>query len=122
MVIGRLLTAITRQSKEGFVSVHKSRFVSSILDVLQAGGYIASYQCAGSYQLRVWVKPTTRCKPLKPLGLGYSFKHLAKLIGRLDKLYGGTMIISTSTGLLAGNDLMNSRVGGKPICYVYEEI
>ena len=124
--ISDLLTRIRNAgtaSLPGVVMPH-SRMREAVVDILKREGYISTYSVDG-----------TKIKTLK-LGLKYLGKQpvirglkqistpgLRRYVRstEIPRVLGGmgTSILSTSKGLMTGNDARKANLGGELVCYVW---
>jgi small subunit ribosomal protein S8 len=126
--IADMLTRIRNASSAGHqrVSLPASRVGTEIARVLKEEGYIAGYEVGESEQgqkLDITFKPkTTRGKTLaglrrisKPGLRVYARKtEIPRVLGGL-----GIVILSTSHGVMSGQQATRAGLGGEVVCYVW---
>ena len=126
--IGDGLTKISNASKAGHATVElrASRFLATILDVLQHEGFIRTWKPLGETpaqrMFRVHLKYSQKRPAItklvrvsKPGMRKHSpARQLPRVLGGI-----GVAIVSTSNGLMTEREAYKKRVGGEIICYVW---
>jgi small subunit ribosomal protein S8 len=126
--VADMLTRIRNANSAGHprVALPASRFGVEIARVLKEEGYIASYDLATGEQgqrLDIQFKPkTTRGRALagvrrisKPGLRIYARKtEIPRVLGGL-----GIVILSTSRGVMSGQQATKAGLGGEVVCYVW---
>ncbi len=126
--IADMLTMIRNASSVGKekVDVRASKLGQSILEILKKENYIQNFKFIkdrGQGVLRVYLRfskskrsAITNIKRVSKPGLRVHVKQ-DKIPNVLSGL--GIAILSTSRGLLTGNEARQAKVGGEVICYVW---
>jgi len=110
------------------VDVKYSKFAVSILDVLKKEGFISNYKVMNDEKtskqfVRITLKYT---KDRTPVFSG--FKRLSKPSRRIYRGWNefpriknalGIDIVSTSKGVMSGDEAKKNRIGGEVICQVW---
>lgn len=126
--VADMLTKVRNASSAGFemVDVFSSKLKEEILKVLESEGYIQGFKKInndGKETLRVFLKYDANNKPVikgiqrvstpgRRVYAGY------KKIPRVFNGY-GTIIVSTSAGIVTGRKAAEQQVGGELVCTVW---
>ena len=115
------------RARHATVEVRASKFTTRILDVLKKEGYIKTYKPVGEQPsqraLRVYLKHAPKkgsaiiqIKRVSRPGIRVYRKasELPRVLGGL-----GTVIISTSKGLMTEREAYKQKIGGEVICSIW---
>lgn len=126
--IADMLTIIRNGSfaKKEIVEVKNSRVSEDILKILKREHFIGNYKLLKDSKqgmLRVYLQYAKSGSPAL-LGLRRISKpglRIYKKADELPKVYGGLgiAIISTSGGIMSGDDARAKKIGGEVLCYVW---
>jgi small subunit ribosomal protein S8 len=125
--IADLLTRVRNAQQVGLtvVSLPHSKIKEQIVRVLQEEGYITSYEIDGEH-----AKKTMKLQ-LKYIDGEKVIKHISRVskssarryssARKMPKVCGalGTMIVTTSLGVMTGRQAEQKKVGGELLCEVY---
>ncbi len=125
--IGDLLTRVRNAlgRKYNMVIVPYSRMLEKITDILKVQKYISDYKVEevdGDKVLKIYLRyenkksVITKLKRVSKPGLRKYVKSqdIPKILGGM-----GVTIVSTSHGVLTGEDARKEGVGGEYLCYIY---
>ncbi|MBN2651824.1 MAG: 30S ribosomal protein S8 [Spirochaetales bacterium] len=126
--VADMLTKVRNASAAGFekVDVISSKFKVEVVKILKSEGYIKNFKKInndGKETLRVFLKYDANNKPVikgiqrvstpgRRVYAGY------KKMPRIFNGY-GTVIVSTSTGIITGKKAAEQQVGGELVCTVW---
>jgi small subunit ribosomal protein S8 len=98
--------------------VKKSKFLKSVMDVLQSEGYIESYEEEGNFY-RVTLRYTNDQPALRKIKL--VSKPSCRIYGPTPKPFYcfGIMIVSTNKGVMAGYKARKLKLGGEILMEVF---
>ena len=97
---------------------HHSKFLQNILAIGKLKGYLSEYSLT-SKGLSIEFKDLHKCKAVKPRYI-VKVKDIDKYIRRYLPARGmGTLIISTSKGLVTHQTALDKGIGGSIIAYFY---
>lgn len=124
--ISDMLTRIRNgcMSKQQTVSMPSSKMKTAIAEVLKAEGYIADFEVSGETKKVL----TVTIKYFKKKSVIENLERVSKPSCRLycgsqnvprvkDGM--GIAILSTSKGIMSGNEAEKQNVGGEILCYVW---
>lgn len=127
--IADFLTRIRNATKaqHRYVDVSWSRMKQNIADILKTHGFIESYLVKHDDKqrgtMRLFLKYTEGRLPVIQGIKRVSKPGLRRYVGHQDipRFYGGLglSILSTSSGIMAGFDATNKKVGGELLCLVW---
>lgn len=126
-----LISIINRTARQRQLSsiVRNTDFIRKSLQKFVALGYIRGFTFEGVANLRIYMKydssnnstlKSAYCisKPGKRVYVGYKkFDTLNTLVNNLN-ISGGTILISTSTGIRTHKEALALRVGGEVLCVI----
>lgn len=109
---------IRRAGKEEVVLKKHSRLLLSVLAIAKLRGYVKSYQTDGT-SLKIKLGALNECLAIKP--------RLVVKVGDIDRFITrylpakniGTIVISTSQGLMTHQTALDKNLGGSLIAYFY---
>ncbi|WGK68919.1 30S ribosomal protein S8 [Candidatus Haliotispira prima] len=126
--VADMLTKIRNASRAGLekVDVQSSKVKMEIVRILKSEGYIKNYKKINEnskFTIRVFLKYDENeksviqgiervSKPGRRVYFGY--REMPRVLNGY-----GTLILSTSTGIITGRKASLSRVGGEPLCKVW---
>lgn len=126
--IADVLTKVRNASraKHSSVEIRPSKLAQRMLQVMQEEGYIRAYKSVGT-------DPITRTVRvyLKYAGGHPAIKYVKRVSKPGQRVYRkadtmprvlnglGTVIVSTSTGVMTGREAYQKRIGGEILCYVW---
>jgi len=112
------MTNALRARKES-ITVHKhSKFLLSVLAIAKLKGYIKSYK-AKDRELTIEFAKLNKCGAIKPRYM-VTVGEIEEFIGRyLPSKNMGTLILSTSKGLMTHQTALEKNIGGSLIAYMY---
>ena len=127
--IADMLTRIRNaiQARHMHVTIPASKMKTAILNILQREGYIGPFelvdQQATQAMLRVSLKYTDERTPVL-LGLRRVSKPGLRVYAgknEIPRVMGGigTVILSTSSGVMTGREAWQRKIGGEVLCYVW---
>ncbi len=125
--IADMLTAIRNASvaKHDSVNIPLSKLKLSLAQVLKEEGFIFGYEVTGDKQkvIKINLKYDNKRQPVLS-GLKRVSKSGARVYGqgsKLPKIFGGMgiAILSTSQGIMTGQQAQRDNIGGEIICYVW---
>jgi len=127
--IADFLTRIRNATKaqHRYVDVDWSRIKQNIAEILKNQGFVDSYlvKLENNHRgtIRIFLKYTeTRQSVIQGIKRA-SKPGLRRYVGHQDipRFYGGLglSILSTSMGLMPGNEAMNKKIGGELLCLVW---
>ena len=108
------------------VELRASKFMAQILEVLKREGFIRTYKAIGDTPsqraLRVYLKHAKRTPAItdvtrisKPgIRVYRRCTELPRVLGGL-----GTVVVSTSRGLMTEREAYQQRLGGEIVCYIW---
>lgn len=115
------LNVIMNAKKAGKKEVHiemHSKLLLSVLAIGKLKGYIKNYKTEGT-KLHVEIGKLNSCKAIKPRYM-VQVDEIEKYITRyLPAKNIGTLIISTSQGLMTHQTALDKNLGGSLIAYMY---
>lgn len=126
--IADLLTRVRNalKAEHRYTEAPWSKFKESIASILKNEGFIENFKVLetdGLKSLRLYLKYTSGRKPVIKGLKRVSKPGLRKYIQHNDipKFYGnlGLAIVSTSAGVLSGNDAHQKKIGGELVCLVW---
>lgn len=127
--IADFLTRIRNGSRalHRYVDVNWSKFNQNIAEILKSKGFIESYlvklETNHRGTIRMFLKYTNARQPVIQGIRQVSKPGSRKYVGHDDipRFYGGlgTSIVSTSQGLMSGNDAKLKKIGGELICLIW---
>lgn len=126
--VADMLTRIRNASKAGHprVAVPGARMQSEIARVLKEEGYIQGFKVetdGPGTRIEIELKPRTASRPAitglrrisRPGLRVYARKsEIPRVLGGL-----GTVVLSTSRGLMSGRQASRERLGGEVVCYIW---
>lgn len=126
--IADLLTRLRNASKarHRFVDLSHSKMKEAVIKLLKEKGYIAHYlikEVNGKGTIRIFLKYDTDRNPVlnglkrvsKPSLRRYvSHKHIPYVLGGI-----GTVVMSTSKGLLDDKSARHQKLGGEVVAYIW---
>ena len=127
--IADMLTKIRNASRAGLekVDVRGSKIKIEIVRILKSEGYIKNYrkiaESGNKSSIRIFLKYDDNeeavirgiervSKPGRRVYFGY--REMPRILNGY-----GTLILSTSTGIITGKKATSDRVGGEPLCRVW---
>ncbi len=121
----RIRNAITAQHR--YVDINWSKMKQNLADILRSQGFIENYLVkmddAHRGTIRIFLKYANGRKPVIQGLKRVSKPGLRKFVGHQDipRFYGnmGLSIISTSQGVMAGNEASERKIGGELLCLVW---
>lgn len=127
--IADMLTRIRNaiQARHTHVTIPASKMKTAILDILQREGYIGALELVDQQSvqamLRVSLKYTDERAPVL-LGLQRVSKPGLRVYAgksEIPRVMGGigTVILSTSSGVMTGREAWQRKIGGEVLCYVW---
>lgn len=126
--IADMLTRIRNAvlARHDFVDVPSSKLKLAIAELLKKEGFIADYQLRGDGAkklIRIHLAYTEKKEPLIS-GLQRVSKPGLRVYaqrGEIPRPYGGLgiAILSTSQGVMTGQEAWRRRLGGEVLCYVW---
>lgn len=115
--LNQITNALKSGKKEVFVKRY-SKFLLSILAIGKLKEYIEDYRIEGN-TLRISINKLNKCGAIKPRYLVKS-DEIEEYISRyLPSKYLGTIVISTSKGLMTHQTAIEKKIGGSLIAYFY---
>ncbi len=126
--ISDLLTRIRNSStaQKRYVNIPHSKIKEEIVKVLKANGFIVDYktiELEGRKAIRVFLKYTQDRTPVLKHLKRRSRPGLRKYVNKeqIPRVLGGMgiSIVSTSQGILEGNEARNRNLGGELLCVVW---
>lgn len=126
--IGDMLTKIMNATKVRHerVDIPRSKIKEQIVKILQSEGFIKSYKCIEDRKqgiIRVYLKFGPRnemlIKGIKRISKPGLRKYVEK--EKIPKILGGlgTVVLSTSKGVITGEEARATGIGGEVLCYVW---
>ncbi len=127
--IADMLTRIRNaiQARHTHVTIPASKMKTAILNILQREGYIGAFELVDQQSvqamLRVSLKYTDERAPVL-LGLQRVSKPGLRVYAgksEIPRVMGGigTVILSTSSGVMTGREAWQRKIGGEVLCYVW---
>jgi small subunit ribosomal protein S8 len=120
----RIRNALAAQHR--YVDVNWSKIKENVAAILKQLGFIESYVVkreGGIATMRLFLKYVEARKPVIQGLTRVSKPGLRKYVGYEDipKFYGGqgVAILSTSSGVLSGNEAAKRKIGGELLCLVW---
>ncbi|MEM2915483.1 MAG: 30S ribosomal protein S8 [Candidatus Bathyarchaeia archaeon] len=126
--IADMLTTIRngQMANQKKVEVPHSKIKVAILRVLQKEGYIQNFEEIdegnNKKSLHIYLKYHNRQPVIKEIQrVSRTSCRVYTGVDKIPKVHGrlGTVILSTSEGILSGREARRKRVGGEVICYVW---
>ena len=126
--IADMLTRIRNaiMARHDFVLVPTSRMKLSVARILRDEGFISDYEVLKSKphrEIKLHIKYDDENKPMLSGLERVSKPGLRVYVGReeIPRLYGGLgiAIISTSSGVMSGQQAWRKGIGGELLCYVW---
>lgn len=126
--IADMLTRIRNgnAAKLDLVDMPHSNLKAAIADVLKKGGYIAAYSVEGDKVKTLTLELKYKGKARTPVieGLQRVSKPSCRIYAGSDEIplvLGGlgTVILSTSQGIMSGRAAKKQNIGGEVLCYVW---
>ena len=124
-LLTRIRNAISAQHR--YVDIRWSKLKQNIAEILKSQGFIDSYLVKQDNRnrgtIRVFLKYTDGRMPVIQGLRRVSKPGLRRYVGHqeIPRFYGGlgVSILSTSQGVMAGNDAKNRKLGGELLCFVW---
>ena len=125
--VADMLTAIRNASvaKHDSVNIPLSKMKLAIAQILKDEGFILNYQVTGEKQkiIRIDLKYDSKKMPAVS-GLKRVSKSGARVYcpgNRIPRVYGGigVAVVSTSKGIMTGQQARHDNVGGEVLCYIW---
>jgi ribosomal protein S8 len=114
-----MLMNARRANKSEIVVKKTSKLLLSVLAIAKLNGYVSSYTLNSDKTLSIKIGKLNSCNAIKPRFL-VSVDEIEKYTKRyLPARNLGTMIISTSKGLMTHNTAFEKNTGGSLIAYFY---
>lgn len=115
------------RAQHRFVDVEWSKLKENMTEILKSQGFVESYLVKKDTEsrgtIRIFLKYTQTRKPVIQGLKRVSRPGLRRFVGHTDipSYYGGMglSIVSTSQGLLAGNEARKRKIGGELLCLVW---
>jgi small subunit ribosomal protein S8 len=115
------------RAQHRYVDVSWSKLKQSIADILKGQGFIESYLVKLENDqrgtIRVFLKYSEQRRPVIQGVKRISRPGLRKYVGHSDipRFHGGTglSIVSTSQGIMAGQEASKRKIGGELLCMVW---
>lgn len=112
------LTNAVRAGKKEAIIKHPSKFLSSILAIAKLKGYIEGYSQEDK-ELKVILGKLNQTRAIKPRFVVKTSKIEYYALRYLPAKNIGTMVISTSQGLMTHQTAQEKKLGGCLIAYIY---
>lgn len=127
--IADMLTRIRNaiQARHTHVTIPASKMKTAILSILEREGYIGQFETVDQQtpqaMLKVSLKYTDERDPVL-LGLRRVSKPGLRVYAGKDEIPRvmggiGTVILSTSSGVMTGREAWQRKIGGEVLCYVW---
>ena len=127
--IADMLTRIRNaiQARHTHVTIPASKMKAAILNILEREGYIGRFEIVDQEKpqatIRVSLKYTDERDPVL-MGLRRVSKPGLRVYAGKDEIPRvmggiGTVIISTSSGVMTGREAWQRKIGGEVLCYVW---
>lgn len=114
------------RSRHPAVDLRVSRFLTEILNVLKAEGFIRTYKPIGETpaqrSVRVYLKYARKTPAITQIiRVSKPGVRTYRKAGELPRVLRGlgVAVVSTSKGVLSERDAYQQRIGGEVICYVW---
>ncbi len=126
--IADMLTSVRNASSAGLktTEVPHSKMKSDIARILKQEGFIADYTTeaqGGSRVMRIYLKYHNESEPIIQGVRKISKCGCRKYVNvaEIPRVFGGIgiSILSTSSGIMTGDEARSKRVGGEVLCYVW---
>jgi len=115
--LNQMMNAL-KAKKNSITVKHHSKFLLSILAIAKLKGYVKSYKVDGT-DLTIELDKLNGCRAIKPRYLVHS-EDIDKYVSRyLPAKNIGTIIISTSQGLMSHQTAQDKNLGGSLIAYMF---
>ena len=117
--LNKIMNAKRAKKQEVFVS-HYSKVLLNVLKIAEKKGYIKSYSIEDKdKRLKIEIGKLNECRAIKPR-FDVQIKGMEVYIRRYLPARGiGTIIVSTSSGLLTHQEAIEKNIGGSLIAYFY---
>ena len=127
--IADMLTRIRNaiQARHTHVTIPASKMKTAILTILEREGYVGQFEVVDQQipqsMLKVSLKYTDKRAPVL-LGLRRVSKPGLRVYANKDEIPRvmggiGTVILSTSSGVMTGREAWQRKIGGEVLCYVW---
>jgi small subunit ribosomal protein S8 len=127
--IADMLTRIRNaiQARHTHVTIPASKMKTALLTILEKEGYISQFEVVDQQipqsMLKVSLKYTDKRAPVL-LGLRRVSKPGLRVYANKDEIPRvmggiGTVILSTSSGVMTGREAWQRKIGGEVLCYVW---
>ncbi len=114
--LNQIMNAKKARKKELVVKRH-SNFLINVLELMKKLNFL-DYRKEGK-ELRIEIKNINECRAIKPR-FNVSAEEIDKYVRRfLPAKNFGYIILSTSKGLMTGEEAIEKNIGGSLIAYIY---